>query len=319
MSTPSTSTRAVIPESVPPERIAAVRRFNRFHTRLVGALNEGLLASPYPLPQVRVLYEVAHDEGVFATDLARRLNINPGHLSRLLSSLEAAGLVSRAPSADNGKRLALRLTDKGRETFAGLNAASAREVADLLSPLSEPDQRQLVGAMETIERLLGKPSEDTTFVLRDPVPGDMGWIVHRQATLYTHEYGWDWTFEALVSRIVSDFITNFDPDRERCWVAEREGEIVGSVFVVRQDDDVAKLRMLYVEQSARGLGLGRRLVDECLRFARAKGYKRLVLWTNANLVAARRIYETAGFRLIEEEPHHSFGHDLIGQIWERDL
>jgi DNA-binding MarR family transcriptional regulator/GNAT superfamily N-acetyltransferase len=305
--------------AVPADRIAAVRRFNRFHTRLVGALNESLLASPFPLPQVRVLYEIAHDEGVFATDLARRLDVNPGHLSRLIASLEDAGLVTRAPSEGNGKRLALSLTDQGRETFAGLNTASAQEVAELLAPLPDPDQRRVVGAMATIERLLGGPSEDTTFILRDPVPGDLGWIVHRQAALYAHEYGWDWTFEALVARIAGEFIDNFDPAGERCWVAEREGAIVGSVFVVRQDDETAKLRMLYVEPSARGLGLGRRLVDECLRFAREKGYTRMVLWTNANLHAARRIYETAGFRLTNEEPHHSFGHDLIGQTWELDL
>lgn len=307
------------PAAVPPDRIAAVRRFNRFHTRLVGALNESLLASSFPLPQVRVLYEIAHDEGVFATDLAGRLDVNPGHLSRLIASLEDAGLVSRSPSAGNGKRLALRLTDKGRETFAGLNAASAREVAALLAPLTDPDQRRVVGAMETIERLLGDPTDSATFILRDPVPGDMGWIIHRQAALYAQEYDWDWTFEALISGIAGDFITNFDPAYERCWVAEREGEIVGSVFVVRQDETVAKLRMLYVEPAARGLGLGRRLVDECLRFAREKGYARMVLWTNANLVAARRIYEAAGFALTDEDPHHSFGHDLVGQIFERDL
>lgn len=301
------------------DRIAAVRRFNRFHTRLVGALNEGLLASSFPLVQVRVLYEVANSEGVSASDLARRLGLDSGYMSRLIAGLEEKELLARSPAEDNARRLELRLTDRGRAIFAELNEASAKEVAALLAKLSEEEQRQLVGAMARIERLLGERTGAITFILRDPVPGDMGWIVHRHGALYAQEYGWDWTFEALVAEIVADFVKTHDPARERCWVAERESEVVGSVFIVRQDDQVAKLRLLYVEPSARGLGLGRQLVDECLRFARTKRYRRMVLWTNSVLVSARRIYEAAGFQLTAEEPHHSFGCDLVGQTWEREL
>ena len=304
---------------VPADRIAAVRRFNRFHTRILGALNEGLLASPFTLAQSRLLFEMAQEDGIAAGELARRLEMDPGYVSRLIAGFEADGLVVRAPSDGNAKRLALTLTEAGRAAFARLDAASAKEVADLLAPLAEPDQRRLVGAMAQIQRLLGDVLPGPAFVLRDPVPGDMGWVVHRQAALYTAEYGWDGTFEALVSEIVAGFITHHDPARERCWIAERDGEVVGSVFCVRKDDTVAKLRMLYVEASARGLGLGRHLVDECIAFARAKGYRRLTLWTNSILTAACRIYETAGFRLTEEEPHHSFGHDLVGQTWDLDL
>jgi GNAT superfamily N-acetyltransferase len=188
-----------------------------------------------------------------------------------------------------------------------------------LSTLAPGEQRQLVGCMRRIEGLLGASPRERTFVLRDPEPGDLGWIVHRQGALYTREYGWDWTFEALVADIVAQFARDFVPGKERCWIAEMDGDVVGSVFIVRQDDETAKLRLLYVEPSARRLGLGRRLVDECIRFARAKGYRGMMLWTNDVLVSARRIYEAAGFTLVEEEPHHSFGHDLVGQVWERGL
>lgn len=302
--------------------IAAIRRFNRFYTRLVGALDEHLLSSELSLPQVRVLYEVANappDAPLSANELAEFLRVDTGYLSRLIAGLEAGGLIARAPSAANTRRLELRLTPAGGEVFARLNAASASEVAALIEPLSERERRELVGAMERIRRLLGDRSSDRFFVLRDPEPGDIGWIIHRQARLYTDEYGWDWTYEGLVADILGKFVRNFDAARERCWVAEREGEIVGSIFLVREDDTTARLRLLYVEPSARGLGLGRRLVDECLRCAREKGYRRMVLWTNDVLVSARRIYEATGFRLVEQAPHHSFGRDLIGQTWERDL
>lgn len=302
--------------------IAAVRRFNRFHTRLVGALNEHLLASDYSLPQVRVLYEIANageDRSPSARELGEVLRMDTGYLSRVVSGLEGDGLIARTPSADNAKRLALTLTAEGHRVFDGLNAASAEEVAALLEPLSETERGQLVGAMHRIRRLLGDAPVKRTFVLRDPAPGDIGWIAHRQGLLYAHEYGWDWTFEALVAEIVGQFAKEFIPGRERCWVAEMEGEVVGSVFVVRQDDETAKLRLLYVDPAARGLGLGRRLVDECLGFARGAGYRRIVLWTNDVLVSARRIYEATGFSLIEEEPHRSFGQDLVGQVWGRDL
>ncbi len=308
--------------SVSADHIAAVRRFNRFHTRLVGALNESMLTSEYTLPQVRILYEVANAPGgqpVSAAKLRRDLALDAGYLSRLIAGLEKKGLLIRTPAPDNAKRLLLRLTDDGKAVFADLNATSAAEVATLLSDLSDSEQRQLVGAMDRVRRLLGNDSGDRTFLLRDPHPGDLGWVAHRQAVLYAREYGWDWTFEALVSEIIGRFVNDFDAARERCWIAESEGEIVGSVFVVREDDVTARLRMLYVEPSARGLGLGRRLVEECIRFARTKGYDRMVLWTNDNLEAARRIYETTGFSLDDEEPHFSFGKQLVGQTWSRDL
>lgn len=304
------------------DRVESVRRFNRFHTRLVGALNEKLLASPYSLPQLRVLYEIASADGrqpISASELSRSLRMDRGYLSRLLSSLEADGLIDRAPSDTNAKRLVLRLTATGRAAFRDLDAASAGEVAGLLGRLPDTDQRRLVGAMARIERLLGGSDSRAPFILRDPEPGDFGWIIHRHGALYASEYAWDRTFEILVAEIVGTFARSFDPQKERCWVAEQEGEIVGSVFLVRQDDEVAKLRLLYVEPDARGQGLGRSLVDACIRFARAKGYRRIVLWTNDVLVAARRLYEASGFELTEEEPHHSFGQNLVGQTWEMTL
>ncbi len=304
------------------DRVAQFREFNRFHTRLVGALNEHLLASDYTLPQVRVLYEVANappKAPPSARDLGEALGIDTGYLSRIVTGLADEGLIDRLPSEQNAKRLALTLSDKGREVFRGLNDASAKEAAAMLEGLSDQEQRELIGAMGKVRRLLGDGTNEATFILRDPEPGDLGWITYQHGRLYAKEYGWDWTFEALVAEIVGQFAKTYDPSCERCWVAEREGEVIGSVFIVRQDDDTAKLRLLYVDASARGLGLGRRLVEETLRFARDKGYKRMILWTNDVLVSARRIYEAAGFELLEEEPHHSFGKDLVGQVWGRDL
>lgn len=304
------------------DRVAQFREFNRFHTRLIGALNEHLLASDYTMPQVRVLYEVANAPAKAppsARDLGEILGMDTGYLCRIVTGLADDGLIERAPSEQNAKRLSLTLSEKGLKVFAGLNTASAKEAAALLKNLSDQEQRELVGAMSKVRRLLGDGSRDATFVLRDPEPGDLGWITYQHGRLYAKEYGWDWTFEALVAEIVGQFAKTYDPSCERCWVAEREGEIIGSVFIVRQDDNTAKLRLLYVDASARGLGLGRRLVEETMRFARDKGYKRMVLWTNDVLVQARHIYEGAGFELLEEEPHHSFGKDLVGQVWGRDL
>lgn len=237
----------------------------------------------------------------------------------MLAALDGDGLLTRRPSRDNARRLDLGLTDAGRARFAALDAAAAGEVSQLLSTLAPGEQRQLVGCMHRIEALLGASPRQRTFVLRDPEPGDLGWIVHRHGALYAREYGWDWSIEALVADIVAQFARDFVPGKERCWIAEMDGDVVGSAFIVRQDDETAKLRLLYVEPSARRLGLGRRLVDECIRFAQAKGYRRMMLWTNDVLVSARRIYEAAGFALVEEEPHRSFGHDLVGQVWARDL
>jgi DNA-binding MarR family transcriptional regulator/GNAT superfamily N-acetyltransferase len=308
-------------------QVAEIRAFNRFHTRLVGALNEGLLASDFPLVQVRVLYDLAHADNLAAADLVARLGVDAGYMSRMIAALESRGLIEKTPDSDNAKRLVLSLSEAGRAVFARLDRASAEEVRQLISPLPEAERQQLVGAMRTIRRLLGDeslapsaiiasvPAAETRFTLREPRPGDLGFIVHRQAAVYAAEYGWDWSYEALVARIVSDFVTHFDPASERCWIAEVDGEIAGSVFVVRHDETTAKLRLVYVEASARGMGLGRALVDEVIRFARERGYTRLELWTNSILVSARRIYEAAGFELIDEQPHRSFGQDLVGQTW----
>jgi DNA-binding MarR family transcriptional regulator/GNAT superfamily N-acetyltransferase len=299
--------------------IDQIRAFNRFHTRLVGVLNEGLLASEFPLIQVRVLYELAHSSDLAAADLVERLGVDPGYLSRMISALDRRDLISKVPDRQNGKRILLSLSPEGKKVFDGLNAASAKEVGDLIAPLSDEERGQLVGSMRKIRRLLGDASETRTWRLREPRPGDMGWIVHRHGVIYAAEYQLDWTFEALVGRIVGDFVTNLDPQSEHCWIAEMEDEVVGSVFVVRQDATTAKLRLLYVEAAARGLGVGRALVDEVISFSRERGYKRLELWTNSVLVSAIRIYQAAGFELVEETPHHSFGQDLVGQTWALDL
>ena len=310
------------PFPVAADHIAAVRRFNRFHTRLVGALNNQLLKSGLALPQMCVLYEIANapdDQPTTAADLARDLGMDPGYLSRVISGLIKHGLIVKIARRDSAKRMSLGLTDAGRATFADLKAASIAEVSDLLCRLPPADQAQLVGALTRARRLLGDRSVARTVVLRDPVPGDYGWVIHKHAALYASEYGWDQSFETLVSEIIYKFGRDFVPGRERCWIAEIDGEVVGSVFVVRLDDRCAKLRLLYVDPTARGLGLGRKLVEEAIRFARAAGYKRIVLWTNDILVAARHIYEAVGFTLIEEEAHHSFGKDLVGQNWGLDL
>lgn len=302
--------------------VDAMRAFNRFHTRLVGALDEHLLESEYALPQVRLLYEVAHaprERPPCAGDIAAALRLDPGYVSRLVAGLEADGLIEREASPGNARRLTLRLSNRGRERIGRLERASAAQVEQLLAPLAPAERRDLVGSMWRIRRLLGDACGESATRLREPEAGDLGLIVSRQARLYAEEYGWDASYEALVAEIVAAFVRNFDAAAERCWVAERDGELVGSVFVVRQDETTARLRLLYVDAAARGRGLGRRLVDECIGFARARGYRRLVLWTNDCLVAARRIYEAAGFRLTAEEAHHSFGKDLVGQTWELEL
>ncbi len=300
--------------------VQAVRRFNRFYTKQIGVLHEGLLGSPFSLTEVRVLYELAHREKPTATVLGKELGLDPGYLSRILRGFEESGIIEKRPSETDGRQSLLSLTAKGRETFAPLNARSHDEVAAMLSKLSATDQSRLIEAMRTIETLLGvQPEPRTPYLLRPHQPGDMGWVVHRHGVLYSQEYGWDETFEALVAEIVAKFIKGFDPKREHCWIAERDGEIVGSVFLVKQSKEVAKLRLLLVEPKARGLGIGSRLVHECIRFARQVGYGKMTLWTNDVLIAARRIYEGAGFRLVHEERHHSFGHDLVGETWELNL
>lgn len=300
-------------------RIDAIRRFNRFHTRLVGALNEDLLASDLPLVQVRLLYDLAHSEDVSAADLSATLGLNPGYLSRLLSQLEALGLIGRTPDPANAKRLRIELTAKGRDVVAEFQDKSRAEIADLIGGLTEADQHDLVASMGRIEALLGGTASPAEIILRDPAAGDLGTVVARQGELYAREYGFDRTFEGLVAGIVADFIRDFDPELEMARIAERGGEVVGSVFIVKAEPGTAKLRLLYVDARVRGQGLGKRLVGEAIAFARSKGYRDLVLWTNAGLDAARGIYQAAGFQLVSEEPHHSFGHDLIGQYWSLKL
>jgi DNA-binding MarR family transcriptional regulator/N-acetylglutamate synthase-like GNAT family acetyltransferase len=301
-------------------RIDAVRRFNRFFTRRIGVLREGLLHTPYSLAEARILFEIAHRDDLTASDLSRELGLDPGYLSRILARLEQQGLIDKVRSETDARRRLLSLTPEGEDAFSLLDGRSREEVAEMLGELSEGDQRRLLEAMQTIEGVLTKGFKfSEPFFLRTHEPGDMGWVVHRHGVLYAREYGWDERFEALVAQIVADFINNFDPVKERCWIAEMGGENVGCVFVVKASDTVAKLRLLLVEPRARGLGLGTRLVEECIRFARSRGYKTLTLWTNSVLDAARHIYEEKGFRLVEEEEHHSFGNNLVGQNWELAL
>ncbi len=303
------------------QNINAVRRFNRFYTRKIGVLREGLLKSPFSLTELRVLYEIAHRERPTATNLCQQLGLDPGYLSRILRSLGKRGLVRKSASQADGRQSLLGLTVRGRETFATLDTRQNEGVATMLRQMPTRQQEQLVKAMCVIESVLGTdPQSRTPYILRPHQPGDMGWVVHRHAVLYAQEYGYDERFEALVAEIVADFIQCFDPKRERCWIAEKDGEIVGSVFLVRKSKTVAKLRLLLVEPSARGLGIGKRLVDECLRFSRQAGYKKMVLWTQSELPAARHIYQEAGFRLVQQKKHRSWGRDdLVAQVWELKL
>lgn len=302
------------------EQIAGVRAFTRFYTRQIGLLEERLHKSAFSLTEARVLYELAHRNGLTATDLGRDLGLDAGYLSRLLKKFESRGLVTRAPSATDARQSMLSITGAGRKAFEPLDRASREEVAGLLGRLSTEHREAVVAAMERVQRLLGRNREPATpYILRPLQVGDIGWIVHRQGILYAREYGWDESYEALAAEILAGFVKSFDPEYENAWIAEREGEVVGSVFLMRKSAEVAKLRLLYVEPSARGLGIGRRLVDKCIGFARAKGYKTLTLWTNDVLASARRIYQAAGFRLVAEERHHSFGKDLVGQTWDLAL
>jgi DNA-binding MarR family transcriptional regulator/N-acetylglutamate synthase-like GNAT family acetyltransferase len=301
-------------------RVEAIRRFNRLFTRRIGVLREGLLHSSYSLTEARVLFELANRENLSASELVRELGLDPGYMSRTLGGLERQGLVEKVRSETDGRRRILSLTAEGEEAFEVLDSRSREEVSEMLGGLSEEEQRRLLEAMRTIEGIFEKGLKfSEPFVLRPHEPGDMGWVVYRHGVLYAGEYGWDERFEALVARIVADFIDGYDPKKERCWIAEMGGDRVGCVFVVKATDTVAKLRLLLVEPEARGVGLGSRLVEECIRFARNRGYEKLTLWTNSVLDAARHIYEEHGFVLVEEEEHHSFGHDLVGQNWELAL
>jgi DNA-binding MarR family transcriptional regulator/N-acetylglutamate synthase-like GNAT family acetyltransferase len=301
--------------------IDQVRRFNRFYTRRIGLLQEGLLRSPFSLTEVRVLYEIAHREKPTAAELCKELGLDAGYLSRLLSNFEKNGLLSRMPSKADARQSLLSLTAYGRRVFTPLERRQGEEVAAMLGKLAASEQKELVSSMLVIEKLLGKKSGcSTRYRIRLHRPGDMGWIVHRHGVLYSQEYGYDERFEALVAGIVSDFIQNFDATRERCWVAEKDGEVVGSIFLVKKSAQVAKLRLLLVEPSARGLGIGKRLVSECVHFAREAGYRKIVLWTQSELPAARHLYEQAGFRLVSKKPHRSWGRaDLVAETWALKL
>jgi DNA-binding MarR family transcriptional regulator/GNAT superfamily N-acetyltransferase len=302
------------------QRVAAVRRFNRFYTRQIGLLQESYLKSQFSLSQVRVLYELAHGERPTATELGRELGLDPGYLSRILRLFERRGFLKRTPSKADGRQSHLFLTARGQAAFAPLNTRSRDEIGAMLRALRARDQIRLVDSMHAIEGVLGaQPEKKVPYLLRPHRPGDMGWVVSRHGALYAQEYGWDETFEALVAGIVKKFIEHYDPRKERCWIAEKDGEPVGSVFVVKQSATVAKLRLMLVEPKARGLGIGARLVDECVRFAGQTGYGKITLWTNSVLRAARRIYKEAGFHLVRQERHRSFGHELVGETWDMKL
>lgn len=300
------------------DRIAAVRRFNRFYTREIGVLGEGLLDSPFSLTEARILYELAHRPAVTATEIGRDLGLDAGYLSRLLRGLQRRGLIERTLSQSDRRQRQLRLTAAGCRAFAPLDAASRAQIGAMVEALPDPAQRELVAAMAGIEALLQRTPTATAYELRPPRAGDMGWIVSRHGALYAAEYGLDVRFEALVAEIVAAFVNRHDPERERAWIAERHGVPVGSAVLVGSGE-TAQLRLLIVEPAARGLGIGRHLVAECIGFARESGYRRITLWTQSVLIAARRIYEAAGFRLARSEPHNSFGRDLVGEYWEMAL
>ncbi len=302
------------------DRVATVRRFNRFYTRQIGLLRKGFLNSPFSLTEMRILYELAHGDAPSATDIARKLDLDAGYLSRTLRKFEKDGLIKRTASAADARQTHLALTAKGQKTFAPYERRSDEDVAQMLSRLSDADQARLVGAMHNIEELLGEaPDIREPYLLRPPRTGDFGWIVTRHGELYAQEYGWTEPFEGLCAQIVADFANKNDPLRERCWIAERGGENVGTVMLVRDSEEVARLRLLLVEPKARGLGIGRRLVDECLHFARHAGYRRMTLWTHSVLTGARTIYRNAGFTLTASEAYHRWGNDVVGETWDLTL
>src|SRR5579871_3128754 len=306
---------------MPPQEtpVQAVRRFNRFYTRKIGLLSEGHLDSQFSLTQVRVLYELAHRQDAVAAEIGKDLGLDAGYLSRILLGFAKRGLVKRTRSARDARQAQLTLTRKGRSVFQPLNRAASREIGALLKQIPPREQTRVVEAMRVIARALGGHRSPEPVVLRPHRPGDIGWVVHRHGILYSQDQGWDERFEAVVAEIAARFVHNFNPRRERCWIAERAGEIVGSVFLVRESDAVARLRLLPVEPSARGLGLGKRLVDECIGFARRARYRQMVLLTESTLKPAQHIYEKAGFRLVEEKEHWEFGIPVIGQTWQLEL
>ena len=300
--------------------VAAMRRFTRFFTRQLKVIEPKHLHTDFSLPEARVVYELAQRAPLSPGQLAKDLDIDGGQLSRLLQGLEQRDVITRSAAANDRRQIDIALTARGRDAFADLNARTEAHVEQQLTTLDPAARARVVGAMARIERELGaEGGRRPVALLRTHRPGDIGWIISRHGALYHHEYGWDISFEQLVAEIAAQFLKAYDPQRERCWIAEIDGEPVGTVMLVKGSETVAKLRLLIVEPSARGFGIGRALTNECLRFAREVGYTRMTLWTQSILVAARSIYRAAGFELVKEEPHHSFGHDLIGETWERDL
>jgi len=300
-------------------QVAAIRAFNRFYTRKIGVV-DGMASNPFSLAEARVLYELAHREQPTATDIRKELGLDAGYISRILRNFERRKLVTRQQSKTDERQRFLTLTAKGRRVFAPIDERSNRDVAAMLEGHSPAERKQLLDAVRAIHRLLGDRVEpNTPYLLRQHQPGDLGWLVERQAILYVEEYGWDGTYEALAAEIVAQFIKNYDPKCERCWIAEKDGTRAGGVLVVKASDGVAKLRLLHVEEEARGLGIGKRLVEECVRFARQAGYKKMTLWTQSILGAARHLYKQAGFQITREEQHRSFGKDLTSETWELDL
>ena len=300
-------------------QISAVRAFNRFYTRKLGVLDQHFMKSPFSLSEGRVLYELAHREDLAAKEIGIELGLDPGYLSRLIQNFDEKGLITRKPLPSDRRQYQLSLTAKGRQAFARLDRSSDDQVVAMLAALAGGDRQRVVEAMATIERLLDRSPASARAILREPRPGDMGWVVQSHGALYASEYGFDSSFEALVAEIAAKFLTSFDASRERCWIAELDGVPVGSVFLVKHSDDVAKLRLLLVDPAGRGQGLGQKLVTECIAFAKACGYRKVTLWTQSILLAARKIYQDSGFVLVASEPHRSFGQSLIGETWEREL
>jgi DNA-binding MarR family transcriptional regulator/GNAT superfamily N-acetyltransferase len=299
--------------------VATVRAFNRLYTNVIGVLRGGYLGTPYSLTEARLIFELGQRQSTEVAALRRSLDIDAGYLSRILARFAADGLITRRPSDTDGRRQVIALTDAGRTLQAELDTQAAEQIGALLARLGQADQRRMLASIGEITRVLAGAPGPRAYVLRPPRAGDMGWVVQSQAAGYAQQYGWDETYESLVARIVADYVDHRDPAREAAWIAEVAGKPAGSVFCVRKDDQTAQLRLLYVDPSARGLGIGSRLVEECLSFARSAGYKQIMLWTNSVLAEARRIYERAGFELNDSEAHHSFGHDLTGQNWSRPL
>lgn len=320
-------------------QIAAIRRFNRFYTRAIGTLEEGFLHSQLTLPEARVLYEIAQRREITPSEIAVTLRLDLGYISRILRSFSRRRLITRKSSPSDGRQSLLSLTRSGEKTFGELNQRSSEQVHEMISPFSSDERKRLIDAMDTIESLLGESRTQLSrpWILRPHRPGDMGWVVERHGALYAQEYGWNGEVEAFVARLTADFIEHFDHVREQCWIADRDGERLGCVFLVkdtdlphssttevtkesaRWDEETARLRLLLVEPSARGLGLGRALVEQCTAFARRAGYRRIILWTNSILDAARHLYQREGYRIVNERPHHSFGKNLVGQTWQLDL